>query len=319
MMCRDILIIKLGALGDVVMATGLIDRILRHHAPRRCTLLTSPAYGGLFSSRPGLELKTFDRRSLHSTLATVLWMRDRRFLRLYDLQSNDRTGVMCSLSGIPERAGNHPRYPYNIHPQSRYVGQCHIHTRMLEILDAAGIPADGIAPCLYPSEADREMVYAWLRQRDLTDRKLVIMHAGTSARRPEKRWPYFLELAVSLARSERMTLWIGGADDRHTNTELARTTGVDATAEFSLLQLVALASHAEFAVTNDSGPMHLLSCGSIPVYGLFGPSDWRRNHAVDQVDHVVSLNRDEPVFRATRLEGLTPDHVLRQLEQDGVL
>ena len=79
-------------------------------------------------------------------------------------------------------------------------------------------------------------------------------------------------------------------------------TGVDATAEFSLLQLAALASHAEFAVTNDSGPMHLLACGSIPVYGLFGPSDWRRNHAVDQVDHVISLNRNEPAFRATRLE-----------------
>ena len=60
-MRRDILIIKLGALGDAVMATGLIERILRHHAPSRCTLLTSPAYSGLFSSRPELELKTFDR------------------------------------------------------------------------------------------------------------------------------------------------------------------------------------------------------------------------------------------------------------------
>ena len=319
MMRRDILIIKLGALGDAVMATGLIERILRHHAPRRCTLLTSPAYSRLFSSRPELALKTFDRSSLRSTLATVLWMRDRRFLRLYDLQSNDRTGVMCSLSGIPERAGNHPRYPYNIHPQSRYTGQCHIHTRMLEILDAAGLPADGITPCLYPPEADREMVYAWLQQRDLLDRKLVIMHAGASARRPEKCWPYFSELAVSLARRERMTLWIGGAEDKHANTELARTTGVDATAEFSLLQLVALASHAEFAVTNDSGPMHLLACSTIPVYGLFGPSDWRRNHAVGQADHVISLNREEPLFRATRLEELTAGHVLQQLEQDGIL
>ena len=318
-MRRDILIIKLGALGDVVMATGLIERILQVHTPRRCTLLTSPAYSGLFSSRPALELKTFDRWSLRSTLATVLWMRKRQFLRVYDLQSNDRTGVMCSLSGIPERAGNHPRYPYNMHPQSRYVGQCHIHTRMLEILDAAGIPSDGIVPCLYPSETDREMVYAWMLQRDLLDRKLVIMHAGASARRPEKRWPYFSELAVSLARRERMTLWIGGADDRHANAELAGTTGVDATAEFSLLQLVALTSHAEFAVTNDSGPMHLLSCGSIPVYGLFGPSNWRRNHAVGRREHVLSLNRDDAVFRVTRLEQLTAGHVLQQLEQDGVL
>ena len=89
-MRKNILIIKLGALGDVVMATGLVERILQHHAPRRVTLLTSPAYGGLFSARPDLELKTFDRNSLRATLATVLWMRNRRFLRVYDLQSNDR-------------------------------------------------------------------------------------------------------------------------------------------------------------------------------------------------------------------------------------
>ena len=318
-MRKDILIIKLGALGDVVMATGLIERILQHHEPRRVTLLTSPTYGGLFSARPDLELKTFDRSSLRATLATVLWMRNRRFLRVYDLQSNDRTGVMCSLSGIPQRAGNHPRYPYNIHPQSHYVGQYHIHTRMLEILDAAGIVSDAAAPRLYPFEADREMVYAWLQQRDLSERKFVIMHAGTSALRSEKRWPYFAELALSLARRKRLTLWVGGADDRHTNAELARTTGVDATAEFSPLQLLALTSHAEFAITNDSGPMHLLSCGPIPVYGLFGPSNWRRNHAVGQRDRVLSLNRGEPVFRATRLERLKMDHVVRQLEQDGVL
>ena len=318
-MRRDILIIKLGAFGDVVMATGLIDRILQHHAPRHCTFLTSPAYSGLFSSRPDLELKTFDRRSLRATLATVMWMRRRRFLRVYDLQSNDRTSVMCSLSGIPERAGNHPRYPYHIHPQNRFVGQCHIHTRMLDILDAAGIPSDGVAPRLVPSEADRERVRAWLRQKDLSDRKLVIMHAGASALRPEKRWPYFSELAVSLARRAFHTLWIGGVDDRQTNAVLARSTGMDATAEFSPLQLVALTPHAEFAVTNDSGPMHLLSCGPIPVYGLFGPSNWRRNHAVGQHDHVLSLDRDETVFRATRLEQLKMDHVLQQLDQDGVL
>ena len=313
---RDILIIKLGALGDVVMATGLVERILRHHAPRRCTLLTSPAYAGLF---PGLELKTFDRSSLRSTLATVQWIRRQRFRRVYDLQSNDRTGVMCGLSGIPERVGNHPRFPYNLHPESRYAGQCHIHARMLEVLEAAGISADKVAPCLHPSDQDREKVHAWLQERDLADRKLVIMHAGASARRPEKCWPHFRELAVSLAQRGFLTVWTGGEEDRHTNASLARVTGVDASATFSFLQLVALTEHAQFAVTNDSGPMHLLACGSIPVYGLFGPSDWRRNHAVGQRDRVLSLNRHEPVFRETSLAELKPGQALRQLERDGVL
>ena len=318
-MRRDILIIKLGALGDVVMATGLIDRIAEHHAPRRCTLLTSPAYRELFSARSGMEIKTFERRRLRSTLATVLWIRNQHFLRVYDLQSNDRTGAMCGLSGIPQRAGNHPRFPYNIHPDSRYTGQCHIHTRMLDILKAADVPADGVVPCLNPAEADRNMVDGWLRERGLSDRKLVIMHAGASERRPEKCWPCFSELAVSLEQRGFVTVWAGARDDRRINAELSRTGGVDATAAFSLLQLVALASRAEFAVTNDSGPMHLLACASIPVYGLFGPSDWRRNHAVGQRDRVLSLDRDEAVFRATRLADLEPGQVLRTLEQHGAL
>ena len=312
-MRRDILIIKLGALGDVVMATGLIDRIVQHHAPRRCMLLTSPAYRELFPARSGMEIKTFDRSSLRSTLASVLWIRNQHFLRVYDLQSNDRTGAMCGLSGIPERAGNHPRFPYNMHPESRYTGQCHIHTRMLDILKAAGISTDESAPRLSPSGADREKVDAWLRERDLAHRKFVIMHAGASKRRPEKRWPHFSELAVLLEQRGFLTVWAGGKDDRHINAELAGVTGMDASSAFPLLQLVALASRAEFAVTNDSGPMHLLACGSIPVYGLFGPSNWRRNHAVGQRDHVLSLDRDEPEFRATRLQDLEADFVLGQL------
>lgn len=318
-MRRDILIIKLGALGDVVMATGLVDRILRHHAPRRCVLLTSPSYEELFAARPGLELKTFDRSSLRSTLATVQWIRRQRFRRVYDLQSNDRTGVMCGLSGIPERVGNHPRFPYNLHPQGRYTGQCHIHDRMLEVLEAAGISADAVIPCLYPSAADQEKVDVWLQERDLAGRKLVIMHAGASARRPEKRWPYFRELAEALAQRGFLTLWTGGDEDRHTNADLARVTGADATGAFFFLQLAALTAYARFAVTNDSGPMHLLACGSISVYGLFGPTDWRRNHAVGQRERVLSLNRDEPLFRTTRLADLETGHVLRQLERDGVL
>ena len=318
-MRRDILIIKLGALGDVVMATGLVERILRHHAPRRCVLLTSPPYEELFAPRSGLEVKTFDRGSLRSTLATAMWIRKQRFLRVYDLQSNDRSGLMCALSSIPERAGNHPRFPYNLHPHGRYRGQCHIHDRMLEVLEAAGISADKVVPCLYPSAADREKVRAWMQQRNLADRHLVIMHAGAGARRPEKRWPHFRELAEALARRGFFTLWAGGEDDRHTNAGLARVLGADATGAFSFLQLVALTAHAQFAVTNDSGPMHLLACGSIPVYGLFGPTDWRRNHAVGQRQRVLSLNRDEPVFRTTRLAELKAGQALRQLERDGIL
>jgi ADP-heptose:LPS heptosyltransferase len=36
--------------------------------------------------------------------------------------------------------------------------------------------------------------------------------------------------------------------------------------------------------------MHVLSAASIPVFGLFGPSDWRRNHAIGQRANVIACN-----------------------------
>ena len=318
-MRKDILIIKLGALGDVVMATGLIRQIRLRHEKCKHSLITSPAYAGLFSAWPGLEVKAYDRKSPLATLSVINWIRQKKFRRVYDLQSNDRTRIICSLSGVPERAGNHPHYPYNLHPGTRYTGQCHIHDRMLEILTAAGITVSAADPYLAPTQTDRDMVSSWLKQQGLLHKKLAIMHAGTSGRRQEKRWPYFSDLAVCLKAREYLTIWTGGEDDIKQNSRLAQTAGVNAAGVFSLAGLVALTAHAEFAVTNDSGPMHALACGDIPVYGLFGPTNWRRNHAVGQQDHVLSLNRREPDFRATDLADLDVDHVIRQLEQDGVL
>ena len=64
--------------------------------------------------------------------------------------------------------------------------------------------------------------------------------------------------------------------------------GIDATNVFTLPQLAILGQRARFAVTNDSGPMHVLSASGIPVFALFGPSNWRRNHALGQAARALS-------------------------------
>jgi len=143
-----ILIIKTGALGDVVMATALIRQIQQHHAQDELWLLTSPAYAEIFATWPGLNVATFGRKGIWNSLKAIVWIRRRGFTRVYDLQSSDRSGFLCALSGIRERAGNHPRFPYNLHPRDSYSGQCHIFERLLEVLRAAGIAAVTLPPTL---------------------------------------------------------------------------------------------------------------------------------------------------------------------------
>ena len=316
---EKVLIIKLGALGDIVMSLPLLKQIQQHHQNAQISLLTSLEYEHIFQGWPGLIVHSFPRKGIRASLQTLGWLRKQNFRCLYDLQSNDRTGFICAFSGVPLRVGNHTRFPYHRHPKEKYVGQNHIFERMLEVLRANDINAKNDKPFLPTSKEDQEKVERWLEQNSLNNDPIVIMHAGGSPQHPAKRWPYFGELAKTLEQSGYLVVWVGTDIDAELNRSLAESSGIDASNIFSLKQLIALGKKALFAVTNDSGPMHVLSCCDIPIYGLFGPTNWRRNHAVGQKEHVISLGLKEEVFAPSSLEKLTVNAVIDRLKADRFL
>lgn len=319
-----VLIIKLGALGDVVMATPLIAAIQQAHPNDEVHLLTTAPFAPIFANWPGLQVTVQPRRGLRNTLRTLRWVRQLRFKRIYDLQGNDRTAFVCALSGAAARIGNHPRFPYTHHPVGTWTGQCHIFERMIEVLTAAGIGGVSDRPYLPLADRDRHAVTTWLAAHALTERDYVVLHAHASIARPEKRWPYFEALGQRLSNHALVPIWIGGPDDADANQRLCKAAGgVDATAAFSLPALAELARHARFAVTNDSGPMHVLSAAAIPVFGLFGPSDWRRNHALGQRDRVIACVECVEEYRgsdtAECLDRISCEMVWERLQDSGVV
>ena len=318
-----VLVIKLGALGDVVMATPLLDAIARHHADDELALLTTPAFAPLFADWPRYRVTAFARAGWRNNLAVLRWLRGARFDRIYDLQSNDRSALWCALSGTRERVGNHNRFPYTHHPVDAWRGQCHIFERMCAVLSSAGIEHVDPRPVLPCGEASRSRVANWCAERGLDAGNLVLMHAGASVTRPEKLWPYFGGLAARLLAHDYQVVWLGAGSDAARNRELAAAGGIDACDAFSLAELAELGRHARFAVTNDSGPMHVLSAAGIPVFGLFGPSDWRRNHALGQAAHVLACVDVDPSYAGQRsgdcLAALSVDAVWSRLVTAGVL
>ncbi len=318
-----ILIIKQGALGDVIMATALIAAIQRAHAGAAFSLLTTPAFAPLFAPWPALDVQAFPRRGVRAMWAMLRWIRSQHFDRVYDLQGNDRTGVLCALSGIRVRVGNHARFPYTHHPRERWTGQCHIFERMNEVLAAGGVAAADprpVLPCPPTAAAD---VAAFSAQHGLMPRRYVVLHAGASPTRQDKCWPGFGALAVRLVAHGLAVVWAGAGTDRARNAELAAHGGIDATDRFDIAQLAELARHARFAVTNDSGPMHACAAAGVPVFGLFGPSDWRRNHALGQREHVLACTELVAGFAGQRtgdcLAALDVEQVWQRLSAQGVL
>ena len=137
----------------------------------------------------------------------------------------------------------------------------------------------------------------------------------------------YVAFAAAVERRGVRVVWIGG-EDRALNRALAQEAGIDASDAFSVRGLAELGRHARFAVTNDSGPMHVLSSAGIPLYAFFGPTSVARSHALGQRQRVLVhpvpcspcwLPVCPPSRAHACMQGLTPGSVVERLIRDGLL
>lgn len=323
----DILVIKLGALGDVMLCLPHIARIVESFPQDRVTLLTAPQYRDLAALVPGLEVVAFPRKGFIAMWQLLRWLHGRRFGVVFDLQGSMRSRIMTLLTHAQQRVGRKTGIGYTHVPPDQEDREIHAFARMNALLVVAGItPATQEMPGIFrhlPAPA----VTTWLEKHTPGESKLVLMHAGSSRRWQSKRWEEarYLDLARQLEARGFSVIWLGGQDDRELNQRLSSVVGVDAGGAFSCTDLVALGRHAKFAITSDSGPMHVLSRSGIPVYAFFGPTDWRRSHALGQQEYVLTnpvpcspcfLRVCPPEHRHECLADITPGMVLARLQAD---
>lgn len=324
-----ILVIKLGALGDVILALPHIRRIVAAHPDASVTLLTAPEYADLVSSEAGLVVTAFRRRGFFEMSRLLAWLRRQRFGVVYDLQGSLRSRVMTRVSGARRRIGRRVDTVYT-HAPAAAGKAVHAFDVLNRVLECAGIEPATPRLDLEAGAPARQEVADWLRERGAQQARLVLMHAGSSERWLSKRWDEkrYLELAQLLEARHCRAVWIGAAADRELNRRLSSVAGMDATGAFDFRQLVALGQQAAFAVVSDSGPMHILAAAGLPVYAFFGPTDWRRSHALGQAGRVLTnpvpcspchLTVCPPGKRHLCLDVISPADVVARLEQDGLL
>jgi ADP-heptose:LPS heptosyltransferase len=265
-MTERILILKLGALGNVVLSLGPFAAIRRHHATAQITLLTTAPYAGWLASSPYFDNIWLDDRPNWWNPPAWLALRRRLaqpgFTRVYDLQTSNRSSTYFRLfprtvrpewSGIAAGCSHSDRDPNrdHIHDVDRQAGQ----------LRQAGIthipPAD-----LSWSDAD-------LTRFNLPTRYALLV-PGSSPHRPQKRWPAenYRALAQHLAASGITPVVLGTLSESRLATTIGRA-AIDLTGRTALSDLAALARGAALAIGNDTGPMHLAAATDCPSLVLF--------------------------------------------------
>lgn len=264
-----ILVIKHGALGDVVLAQSPFQAIREAHPSAHITLLTTKPFKPFLEKSGLFDAIWIDEKPKLWHLAKIANLRKRlrlgQFNRVYDLQTSSRSGSYLKLfdrASVPEWSGiasgcSHP------HVNSQR-NKLHTVERQADQLRQAGvenIPA-----------ADFSWAKVDIEKYALPD-KFALLVPGGSAHRREKRWPAekYADLAVALQKQNVVPVVLGGAAEKDVIDHILKccSSAIDLSGKTILEELASLGMKAAFAVGNDTGPLHLIAAVGCPVTVLF--------------------------------------------------
>ena len=277
---KKVLIIKLSALGDFVLALAAMKKIREAHKKAHITLLTTPPFEALAKSCPYFNEVQVDGKpeSFGGWMALRGRLKAARYDRVYDLQTSAASSRIFHLLRPfpPEWSG----IAFGCSLPHRNKGRDHMHTleRHADQLKYAGIWPD--APIDVGQAPPPDL--SWILRKAPPERPVaggvkprpyVIFIPGGSAHRLDKRWPVekFGELGKQLYAKGFDIVIIGGPQESALAREIQRYVGKarDLTGRTDFARLAVIAAKAALVVGNDTGPLHLAAATGAPTIVLF--------------------------------------------------
>jgi len=284
---RSILIIKPGAIGDLLHITPVIRELKRQYPDALITMLVNSAVTAqLFSHNPHVaETIIFDRKGEHRSYFALfdLWRRLRtaRFDLALNFQRSNLKTWFLTTAAFPCRLlvyhKNRKRLMHAVENHGATLAPLGfvLHDNYLE---------------LFTGENDELFVDELFTRYSLAGRTVVAINPGASNR--IKCWPprRFSELAdrLRVELGVRVVI-VGGGDERDLAEEIIAdmaTVPVDLLGATTLTQLGSLLRRCAVLVSGDTGPLHLATSVGTRVIALFGAIEPRRTGPVGE-GHLV--------------------------------
>ena len=258
---EKILVIKLGAFGDVVQADGVLRDIRAFHQDAEITLLTTPPFRKLMSRCPHVDRVLTDSRApfwkVGEWIQLAHMFRSGQFARVYDLQKQDRTELYRKLFFRHVLWNGKQPGP---RPQSSLEG-------FVAQLEHAGIPP---RYCLQPDVSWMVDDMTLFLEQEGIRKPYIALIPGCSARHPQKRWPYYTELAAALIGRGYEVVTAPGPDEIELAKSIPGHTLLGPNGFLNWFELAGVLKDACYIVGNDTGPSHVASCLGKPGLALFG-------------------------------------------------
>ncbi len=265
-----ILILKHGAFGDIINATGAFAA-LRHFYPKaHITLLTHPQYKDLCQRMGFFDQIWTDPRFKNPLKIMELCRKINRenFDWIFDLQNSSRTSLYFWLLSFPK-----PHWsgiaPGCSHPQRRSDRDfLHFSDRFADQLRLAGVDL--------PPDKTLLPYMTWLQEKNQKfslPSSYVLLIPGSSKSNDCKRWPsqYYQEFAQILMNQGVTPVLIGSFEEQDLLSQIhAKVPNcINLSLQTNLPDIGILAKEALATIGNDTGAVHLAAAVKCPTLVLW--------------------------------------------------
>ena len=257
----NILIIKLGSLGDLIQANGAIKDIKKFYPNRKVFLLTTQPYSIFMSECPYLDGVLIDKRlprwnlfylnNLKKTLSKY------DFSKVFDLQNSNRTKfykrfIIKNVEWSSTETALEPGQRKSDFDKDPVLDRMEIQ------LKKSGIE----------TEFTKNIDLSWAVEntshlvKKYTNREYILLFPFCSPKLKNKKWPYYKELIQKLKqefKNKYSVLLAPGPNEIAEANELNAKVVLNNNEYVTLKTLVSLINNAKFIIANDTGPAHIAS------------------------------------------------------------
>jgi lipopolysaccharide heptosyltransferase I len=312
------LIVRLGALGDIVHAIPVAAALRRAFPNCRIDWLVSAKYRPILDLVPVIDrrLVIHDRPSDRSREGNEQWRRDEgvslfgairelrraRYDAAIDLQGLIKSALLARTSGAARVVGFASTYARERLARPFYTdvydpGRGGLYDRRetrhvveinLGVLTLLGIT---VQTPVFPLDDVPSAIARDVRER--TGGRYALLNPGAAW--PNKRWPplWLAEVALTLRDRHGLTsvvVWGPGEEDLGREVVGAARGAALLAPPTPIADMVAVVRGAALMVSGDTGPTHIAAAVGTPIVGLFGPTRPERNGPLSP--HDISISRD---------------------------
>jgi heptosyltransferase-2 len=282
---NKILIIQTASLGDVILATPVVEKLHDVYPEAKIDFLLKYGYQDIFKDHPFIHrVIVWDKseKKYHRLKEVIQVVRDMKYDAVINIQRFASSGLITVLSGAKTKIG------FNKNPLSLFYTTTvkhkialreglHETNRNLRLIEELTGNSKTFPVRLYPSQHDFAKMSQYKTTAFITISPGSLWYTKTY---PESKW---IELVNSFSSNLNIYLLGSKSESELCMRIIKKSTHsrcLNLAGRLSFLESVALMQDAQMNYVNDSAPMHMASsvnapttaifCSTIPEFG-FGP------------------------------------------------